>query len=38
MREGYGSRSVYVCVCLSVTKLTATYLVYMLEFSTYGFR
>ena len=30
MREGYGSRSVCVCVsvCLSVTTLTATYLVY----------
>ena len=29
MREGYGSRSVcvYVCVCLSVTMLTATYLI-----------
>ena len=31
MREGYGNRSVYVCVCLSVTKLIGTCLVYMLK-------
>ena len=33
MREGYGSRSVCVCVsvCLSVTALAATYLVYTLK-------
>ena len=29
MREGYGSRFVCVCVCLSVTALAATYLVCM---------
>ena len=34
MCEGYGSHSVlcvYLCVCVSVTTLTATYLVYMLN-------
>ena len=31
MREGYGSRFVSVCVCVSVTTLAATYLVYTLK-------
>ena len=32
MREGYGSRFVSVCVCVSVTTLAATYLlVYYVE-------
>ena len=31
MREGYGSRFVSVCVCVSVTELAATYLVYTLK-------
>ena len=33
MREGYGSRFVCVCVYLSVTKFTATYLVYVSQAS-----
>ena len=31
MREGYGSRFVCECVCVSVTTLAATYLVYTLK-------
>ena len=31
MREGYGSRSVCLSVCLSVTELAAAYLVYTLK-------
>ena len=32
MREGYGSHSVCLSVCLSVTELAATYLDYTLKF------
>ena len=35
MREGYGSRFVCVCVCLSVTALAATYLVCMSKLRHY---
>ena len=31
MREGYSSRSVCVCICLSATTKSATYLIYMLK-------
>ena len=31
MREGYGSRFVCVSVCVSVTTLAATYLIYTLK-------
>jgi hypothetical protein len=33
MREGYGSRFVCLCVCVSVTNLAATYLVHPLKIS-----
>ena len=32
MREGYGSRFVCLCMCLSVTELAATFLDYTLRF------
>ena len=35
MREGYGSCSVYVSVCLSVTVLAVTYLVYKSQVRCY---
>ena len=31
MREGYGSYSVCVCVCMSVTEIAATYHAYTLK-------
>ena len=33
MQEGYSSRSVYLCVCISVITLAATYLVNMFEYN-----
>ena len=35
MREGYSSRSVFLSVCLSVTMLVATYLIYTLKARCY---
>ena len=37
MREGYGSHSVCPSICLSVTALAATYLIYTLKTRSCGF-